>query len=418
MKRLKAGALQLVTFIIVVIALLLSSFLILTHVHKQFRLQTSHVIESVRLVDQGVFYTLSQSNKIADTLTIPVFDEDYKSLKSKTSFWGVFEQVYAEVQIKNKTLKKTALVGSQQTNPKTALFLKDNNRPLVIVGHTEINGLAYLPKRGIKSGNISGHSYYGTQHVNGIIKESQKFPMLDVSLQKHINALVELPIGNQKEVDYLDINANRKTVNSFSTKLKLVYSDKTIVLSEIELSGHVIIQSDIKIIVEETSKLVDVILIAPSIEIKKNVEGTFQAFATNKISVSENVKLDYPSALVLYGDYKKNDLYQEHILEINANTQIKGSVLCIGNTTPDNYDSQLKIDANVVIEGEVYCEQNLELKGTVYGSVYTNNFIVKEGGTTYQNHLYNGKVNSKELTKHYVGLVLDNRPKQIMKWLY
>lgn len=160
------------------------------------------------------------------------------------------------------------------------------------------------------------------------------------------------------------------------------------------------------------------ILIAPVIEIKRNVKGTFQAFATRHMVVAENVKLDYPSALVLLSDYKKEDSEEPHYLEIKPKSQITGSVVCLGSTSTDNYDIQIKIEDNVIIEGEIYCQQNLELRGTVLGSVYTNNFIVKENGTTYQNHLYNGKINAKTLTDKYVGLAFDDSSKNIMKWLY
>lgn len=417
MKKLKAGTLQLVTFIMVVIALLLASFLILNHVHKQFRLQTNHTIEMIRLANRGISYSLSQAEKTNDTVMIPLFDETYKSLKIKTDFWGIYEKVYSKSHIKHKTYIKIALIGKEQPPTKTALFLKDNNRPLVVVGHTKIEGQSYLPKRGVKSGNISGHSYYGQTFVNGATKLSQDFPKLSTDLQSHIKAFVEQPLENQYNLAYLDLNT-KKVVNSFKNGLLLAYSPNTITLTDIQLSGHIIIQSHTKITVDDTSKLEDVILIAPIIDIKKNVKGVFQAFATERIVVAENVKLNYPSALVLLSDYKKEDTETPHCLEIKPKSQIKGSVLCLGSTTKDNYDIQLKIADNVLVEGEIYCQQNLELRGTVNGSVYTNNFIVKEDGTTYQNHLYNGKINANKLADEYVGLAFEDSSKNVMKWLY
>lgn len=417
MKKIKAGALQMVTFIVVVIALLLSSFLILIHIHKQFRIQTNHVVEMVKLTDRGVQHALSETIQIEDTTAIPLFDETYKSLIIKTSFWGIFKKVYTKAEIKQKSFSKVALVGQEKNPSNIALFLKDNNRPLVIVGQTKIEGQAYLPKRGVKSGNIAGHSYYGTKAIYGEDNEIKQFPRLNPSVVDHIKSLLESPIPDQFDVELLNLN-KRKIVNSFKNNPLLASSNSAILLSEIELIGHIIIQSDTKITVDESVNLVDVILIAPEIEIRENVKGTFQAFATNNLKVSRNVVLDYPSALVLYRDYDKQDANEEHVLEIRSKTRIKGSVLYLGNTTANNYDVQLKIDNNVEIEGEVYSEQNLELRGRVYGTVYTNNFIVKEGGTTYQNHLYNGKINTNKLTKYYVGLALEEQSKDVMKWLY
>ena len=104
MKKLKAGSLQLVTFIVVVIALLLASFIILIHVHKQFRIKTNHLIETVRLADQGTHYVLNKETIDNDTVSIPLNDEPYKSLSIHKSFWGTFEKVLSKAKIKNTTL--------------------------------------------------------------------------------------------------------------------------------------------------------------------------------------------------------------------------------------------------------------------------------------------------------------------------
>ena len=43
-------------------------------------------------------------------------------------------------------------------NKRKALFLKDNNQPLKLVGDTRIVGDVVLPQRGVHSGNIAGTS--------------------------------------------------------------------------------------------------------------------------------------------------------------------------------------------------------------------------------------------------------------------
>jgi len=416
MRKLNAGALQMVTFIIVVIALLLSSVLILVHIHKQFRLQTDHVVESIHLVDRAMNYSLTHNLNNQDTTSVSVFDESYKSLKVKTDFWGVFEKVFAESQIKHKKINRIALVGQQPTQERTSLFLKDNKKALVIVGQTKIEGLTYLPKRGVKTGNIQGQSYYGTSYIYGSVKDSRGFPELDKALKEHLWTYIAPSFLHQKGVQLIDLASGEKIINSFKNKLQLAYSHKGITLSAVEVDGHIIIKSDTKISVEDTATLNDVILIAPIIEIRKNVQGVFQAFATKMITTAENVKLGYPSALVLFGENKVES--EDHVLEIKSNGYIKGSIMYLGNPIANNYDAQIKINNNAIIEGEVYCERNLELRGTVLGSVYTNNFIVKESGTTYQNHLFNAKIGINHLSQEYVGVVSANNTKGIVKWLY
>jgi len=418
MKKLKAGALQLVTFVVVVIALLLSSFILLIHIHKQFRIKTNHTIETVALVNKGVKAVLHDKIILKDTVSINLYDEAYKSLKVHSSFWGSFEKVYAKAKIKNKTISKVALIGAAVSDKNApALYLSDYNKPLVLVGNTKINGFAFLPKRGVKSGNISGQSYYGERYIYGHTSVSKDLPKLDSKL---LNNLEELKTSTLTfpNIEYVDLNSSKAHKNSFNDPLQLVYSTSDIFLSDRSLTGHIIIQSETKITIDSTANIVDVILIAPIVEIAPNVVGTFQAIATERINVGKNVRLSYPSALVLQRDYVKDTLNDSKTISIADHTKITGQILALGSTQPSNNDVQIKLSANAIIEGVIYCKQNLELRGTVYGSVYTNNFIIKEGGSVYQNHLYNAHIDNSQLKPEFVGIGIENSKKGIAKWLY
>jgi cytoskeletal protein CcmA (bactofilin family) len=384
-----------VIFIVVVIALLLSSFILFIHVHKQFRLRTDHVIETVALANQGIQFALLNEMVNGDTLSVDLNAFEYKSLNVQKSYWGIFEKAYSKATIKSITLEKLALIGSEGNTNRPALYLKDNNKPLVLVGHTKIEGKAYLPERGTRSGNISGHSYYGNEFIYGSIEQSKAFPQLDKGLLAHIKTLNNSTLGF-KNLEHIELNTSKKFTNSFKAPLQFAYSDSDLFLGDISVSGHIIIQSKTRIVIERDAKLNDVILVAPIIEIKSYVNGVFQAIATKQIKVSDHVTLGYPSALVLYKDYEKsNNKDMGTNLSVGNQSHIKGNIIALGKTLSTNYDAQITISPNAIVTGEIYCEQNLELRGTVYGSVYTDNFIIKESGSIYQNHLFNAKINSK-----------------------
>ena len=302
------------------------------------------------------------------------------------------------------------------------MYLKENNKPLVLVGNTKIQGVAFLPKRGIKSGNISGHSYYGDRLIYGSTRLSTNFPKLLSETLKHIKIdnsnIVEVQDANQ----FLDISISRAHQNSFFKPLQVIFSNTDIELSNIELTGHILVQSKTKISVDASSTLKDVVLIAPEIEIKDNVTGTFQAFASETINVGKSCKLEYPSALVLNERNRtvENDTLQsiDHTIAIDKGSKIKGIVVFLRGSKPNNYKAQIVIDENVTITGEVYCEQNLELKGDVFGSVFTNNFVASQSGSIYQNHIYNGTIIVNNLPQEYVGLPMENSKKGVLKWLY
>ena len=145
-KKLKAGALQLTIFIVVMIALLLAAFLVLVHTQKQFNLQTDFVLETVNNADRGIEYALVNNVELNDSTLVNLEDEDYKALHIQRDFWGLFEKVKSTSKIKSYQFQKVALIGAKQAKEnRTALYLEDNNKPLVVVGNTNIKGVAYLP---------------------------------------------------------------------------------------------------------------------------------------------------------------------------------------------------------------------------------------------------------------------------------
>jgi hypothetical protein len=287
--KLKAGALQLTIFIVVVIALLLASFILLVYTHKQFQVQSDFIIEATKNADRGIDYTLLHTISTGDTTIIDLKDEDFKTLYVHRDFWGVFEKVTSVSQIKNNRFKKVALVGSQRDkNNRTALYLQDNNKPLVLVGNTKIEGIAFLPKQGVKTGFISGEGYYGSKLIYGQTKTASQLPEVFSETIDYMQS-IENKILRTTQNQYLDINRQNKFSNSFFDPIQIVFSNEEIDLREVELTGHILIQSKTKIAVYPSSTLKDVVLIAPEIEIINDVKGNFQAIASKEILVGTNV---------------------------------------------------------------------------------------------------------------------------------
>ena len=187
------------------------------------------------------------------------------------------------------------------------------------------------------------------------------------------------------------------------------------------MAGNIIVYSKKSIYVEKSSRLEDIILIAPEIEIESDFEGNFQVFATKKIKIQKKCKLNYPSALVLIDkDEIKHNSKEDNGIFIDENSDIRGMILYENESkiNRSNFKPQVVISENTNLIGEVYCNQNLELLGSVYGSVFANNFITKQFGSVYVNHIYNGVINSNELPNQYCGLPIGDNKLKIAKWLY
>lgn len=412
--KIKAGALQFVTFISVLIALLLMAFVLLAHTHRQFKVNSQFTINLVQNASQGIAHALQ--NDLQTTS-----GGDYMLSRSN---WGAFAKLTSTASIKSKTFSKMALVGGNYPkNARPSLFLKDTDRPLVIVGDTKIEGNVFLPKQGVKPGNISGNSYQHQQLIFGNTRTSgRSLPSIDPTVKSHLKTIIGS--GILSSYGMISFNPQEDYENSFKNETKLIYDTNAIYLGNQSFTGNILIKSASAITVSATAKLKDVILIAPIIKIESGTKGYFQAIATKKIDVAKNVTISYPSSLVMIDTDKEakqntnpNQAAAKQIV-IDANSDIKGLVIYLSENGNTSYQPQIIINKDVVLEGEVYCEKNLELLGTVKGSVYTANFITKQYGSIYQNHVYNGKIMGSDLPFQFSGILFNETPNTVAKWLY
>jgi len=411
--KIKAGALQLTIFISVVIALLLGSFILYIQLQNRIEKQHSFVQETVNNAQKGIEYGLR--NKLAINDSISLLADDDKTIKLKSSYWGMYTKVTAEATIKNFKFKKVAFIGTKKnTDQNIALHLADFNKPLVLVGKTNIQGNTLLPKHGVKSGYIAGVPFYGTQLINGKISVGDQIPEFSSEKKKYLRNIFLKP---KRDSDFINLNTKREWENSFINETQVLYSNSAIRLEGVNLKGNIKIQSATKITITTSSNLTDVLVVAPIIEIIENVTGTFQAVASEELLVNSNVNLGYPSALVL--NEINIEKKKKPSMSIRKGTYVKGALVYLGKENFHNNETQLFLDTDTEVTGMVYCNKNTELLGSVYGSMYTSNFIAKQSGSIYLNHIYNGTILMDKLPNEYVGISFaKSTNKEVLKWMY
>lgn len=415
LKKVKAGALQYVLVISVLIAIIVFAFIALIYLQRRIQLKNSFYKEAIENVQFG-FDFISQNDVPYNTPQEQQFsNNELEKTTLLKEHWGVFNKITVTSTVKNESFQKIGLTGGNNIK-RDALYLKDNNQPLVLVGDTKIIGDVALPERGVKGGNISGTSYYGNQLIFGNQKlSSATLPAID-NLE-YIKGLIQKRYLNEKVVSF-ELEEGLKKRQLFSQSTAVFQASESIYLRNVQLQGNIIVHSNKAIVVDTTSLLEDVILIAPVVKIKSNVIGSFQVLATKKIEAARGSKLKYPSALVLFSNEKLEiNPPEENSIAINENCDIKGVVL-FHQEKGSNYKSQVVISKNSTITGEVYCNQNLELLGSVYGSVYASSFITKHFGSVYVNAIYNGVINVNKLPEQYCGLQIGNSTQKVAKWLY
>lgn len=417
-----SGALQFTIFIGVIIALLLAGLVMLQNTHTYFIEQSKATVENIQLANSGINYLLNEKKATLDTLTINELTNENQKVEVHLSNWGIFEKGIVKTTHRKKIFYKSAFLGTKiRSIERPSLYLQDNYKPLVVVGKTLLKGLVYIPSQGINPGYIAGESFFGNQLVEGVIKNStKKLPELNAKY-KELGEIFENNTEISQE-NYLSPDNTIKIINSFLKPTKIMYQKGIIELDGTSITGNIIIKSDELVKIKMTAVLKDVIIIAPIVEIEDDVVGTFQVIANKKITVGKNCKLNYPSALVLIQEKESianlNSNPLDYHIQVEKNTQILGTICYLKSIKENDFKTQITLSEEAIVKGEIYCQGNLELKGKVVGSVYTEQFIVNAAGSIFINHLYNGQIVNDDFPESFSGLLFKDNLKSVAKWMY
>ncbi|TMM52162.1 hypothetical protein FEE95_20965 [Maribacter algarum] len=426
-KKIQAGALQFVLFIGAVVAVLLASFMLLSFTHTHFDKKTDVLISVIKSADFGLESSLKKEIPLGGSIEISNENDLNIGITVQRDLWGVFEKRTVTTSHGNSKYVKTALIGGKDEVEMPALYVNDKQRPVIMAGNAKITGDAFLPAQGMKMGNIMGLMYNRSSLLYGRQRKSDSLlPKLSRELESQITKLTRYDFRPEGEI--IDNIPKEGIKNSFQSPT-LIIKDRVIRLKNTNLIGNIIVSASYKIIVEADANLQDVILLAPEISIENWVKGQFQAIATKSITVGKKCELAYPSVLVVNKKAALNNsennsssgtLNTQPAIYMDSYSWVGGIVMALDASTKQQYAPLIKIDPDAKVVGEVYCNKNLELKGVVTGNVSTDGFIALEEGSVYQNHLYNGQINSKNLDTSYAGLLLESREqnKKVMKWLY
>lgn len=304
--------------------------------------------------------------------------------------WGAFRVIVAETHHPSGSVQKSAIIGYETDDMHPALYLPERKQTIKLCGQTRIEGTAFIGERGAERGHIAGHSYQGDKLIYGSQKQSEKnLPALKLNFknenfQKYQKRCVKIdPI-------------NKDTVFSFSDQTRLVSQIDQLFLQN-SISGNIILHSFDTIVVMSTCKLENVILIAPNVRFEDGFVGSVQVIAHETIRVGKNVKLNYPSALILNEEHK-NESMDKHGIFLQDKAQVLGGVLLFSQEPNARKSLILHVD-NARIGGLVYNLGETELKGEIIGYLYTNQFTLNAGGGQYANHLLNAKISSDLLPK-------------------
>ncbi len=412
--KIKAGAIQYVLVISVIIIIVLFAFISLVFLQNRVQAKSQLYKEAVHATYAAFDYLRQEKisyNQARKVVFTEYKDEETTILKKP---WGLYDLVIVQSRIKNEFFEKIGIMGNHHSDRK-ALYLKEKNQPLILVGRTKIIGDAALPRLGVKTGSIAGTSFYGGELIYGV-KSSSTGTLPSIQNLQTVRQFLE---GRaQEEAKYIDLEEGANITVDFKEEVHFFETNLTISLDQMSLRGNIIISSKNKIYVPATANLEDVILKAPRIEFERGFKGTCQAFASQSILVKSNAQLNYPSSLVILEESNSVSSNELKGIILEKGADVKGVVL-YQSTNHSRIENipHIVVEKNAKVTGDVYCSKNLELGGSIHGFVYTSGFIARQFGGVYLNHIYNGIINSKEIPEEYNGLFIGNYQPKVSKWI-
>lgn len=399
----RSASLYISLMISLLIVIVCATLLSISYVHRLFYLGIERKERLTQNFTAAITLLLNEAFKSDTSFKLSLYEGLNDTVYLQKDHWGIYELAIISSRIGNDSLKKAFLLGFKSRDSLKALFLADEDRPLTITGKSLIRGTAYLPKSGIKVGYVEGRSYEGTTLVHGLKRTStstlkEPEPGLISRIRKFIATSKNTSVPIVFPVDTGLSNS------FFENSLKYSCDGTSSNLSGKKISGHVIVSSDSVLVVDRSTSLNQVILIAAVVKIADHFKGNLQVFATDSIQVGKSVKLEYPSALILLkADTAK---FQPRII-IGSQSIIEGQVFA-WEKAKSLLQPVIFLAKDAKIIGEIYCkgyvapEQGVEINGLVS----TIRFMAKRSSSLYENYLIDVKVDRTQLSPYYLSPTL------------
>lgn len=413
--KIHSGALQFTILISIVIVCLLSVFSLLAYSHLKLN---SRITESIRILElsrNGINYALS--NNLAYDTPTNVYFESKEQFQVLRSHWGIYDCINSSASNKHYKNESIALIGGKYSNGdmRPALKLENTRSSLKLNNTARIYGDIYMSKEGVVKGAVRNNYYSGGQLLYGNLINDPSIPKME---KTKIDYLISISTAGSSSVPF----QNRESLNvSFASTPHILFQEDPIHILKGSYSGNIIIKSTSSIRISAFAKAKNILLIAPQIIIDDNFSGTLQAIATENITVGENVRLTYPSALL---NLKLNELSDDYeltrsLISLGNQSVVQGSIICLDllNNKKSESHPAVSIAEKALVQGEIYSHKSIELRGLVEGSVYSHAFLANRDGTLYQNSIFEGVINSSELPNTFCGISSEETIPMVLKWL-
>ena len=412
--RLKGGAIIYVLLISSLISGLLAAFVMLSSFESRYLQKHEHLDLARENLRSGLHLYLQNPLQIEGKKAFQLFTAQ-DSCWFSTETWGLFSLVHARAKHSQSYISKSALIGEGLPDRmRFSLHLADFRQPLTVVGNTRLEGEVYLPGAGIRPGHIGKISFnqsllsriksgLSKKHQTGL-SPSAYFPIK--------NALQEILQAHPAADHYVLRDAKQEI--PWHAETFHYQSPGNLELSGCSFSGKCVIKAAGTLTIKANCTLTHTLIFARKIRIEKGFRGMIQAYALESIEIEEGVKLAYPSVLMTAKGSNPT------LLTIGKEAEIEGAIIMDHSlfSAQKEMSDYCLLDEHAELWGLLYATHNLDIKGSIHGSVITDGFLLKTPGRSYRNHLMHARISFRELSPEFAAPLLFGRNKpQLIEWL-
>ena len=397
----------------------------MTYALSRYTVHKAHVNETRArwLADSGITRALEASR----LSTIPQTNDTIKApgggwFTFETSPWGFHLLVRATGKCGGQEVIRWALIGSsgdEFTN--AAVVSGDESLPLVISGSTRIRGTGVVGLPGIIKGRIRGEGpVYEDFHVGGTqLRDRIDLPAPDTAvLGEYLRDMRfrranpdRVLTGSQAPNDIstlVDFGDEVIEVENHLILKNINWSNRDPVLrtlsaeGRIEIGGRSRISTPCELIADyilvQDSAVVDRVLLwaRDSIVFCGSAVFSGMALSPGRIVVRERARLLYPSELVAYT--LANPTADTTRLILSGTELAETSAFAVSLADDRRDDALVYVDTGKTILGCVFSNDEIDLRGSVLGSVISEHFRYEQHPTTYVNWLKDCYIDRTGLT--------------------
>lgn len=421
MKRIPAKALLVTIVIILVLTSLIFSLMLYYFYQQQ---AYNNVLISLQLTannEAAIQIMLNDTFPATDpqdsSTAYDLYHNNEQVINIKKFRWGNYIVITSIAKNKHLEKRDAVLIGNPLINDTCAFYLADHGSSIVFTGDASIVGNCFIPRNGFKTAYFEGLPYEKNQAIIGTQKQStQTLPAIDTSFAQKTDLLLRSIVsGKQLSTKFIS-EVDDSVHQSFFNNPRYYYNEHEVVLKHSYLKGQIVVASLKSITVYKSSRLQDVILIAPVIICKDGVEGAFQAFASDTLIIEKNAKLLYPSCLSIQNN---NSDPNHSYMRLDSNASISGSIVTpMPFTTITNI--RMEMAPTSLVTGSIYWNGMANIQGKIIGELLCDKIYANTKRGYYLNYLFNAELNRINLHPQFVNhcLINNSNNKKKVKWLY